>query len=352
MANRFQNFYTTTLTTDIGANDDTIRVNTPPTDLVKGTLTIEARNPDKREIIKFTGVNDNLLTGVIRGAEGTRATTHNRNASVEMNVTAEMLNEAYESQSSLQDLVDKHFGDFIDEGAVVTVSARSISMTAGKVYIKGLIVDIPAVSSHTFTDNKDVAIDIDINGNLHYTESTIGSLAPLQPNRFRIWKAKVATTIQNIFRGRDVLFPNMRYTKSTSLSGSSTTIDLSDAPSGIKLFKVYISGSKTVGTQGSIGLSIGGKPMTQQTIVGIGTNITCAVAQTNLAINNADVGYDFHGEALILNTPWVSGSGSINGTARVLIQSFSARDGNAWSSLTLTTSVATFYSGFITVVGM
>ena len=131
MANRFQNFYTTTLTTDIGANDDTIRVNTPPTDLVKGTLTLEARNPDKREIIKFTGVNDNLLTGVIRGAEGTRATTHNRNASVEMNVTAEMLNEAYESQSSLQDLVDKHFGDFIDEGAVVTVSARSISMTAG-----------------------------------------------------------------------------------------------------------------------------------------------------------------------------------------------------------------------------
>lgn len=203
MANRFQNFYTTTLTTDIGANDDTIRVNTPPTDLVKGTLTLEARNPDKREIIKFTGVNDNLLTGVIRGAEGTRATTHNRNASVEMNVTAEMLNEAYESQSSLQDLVDKHFGDFIDEGAVVTVSARSISMTAGKVYIKGLIVDIPAVSSHTFTDNKDVAIDIDINGNLHYTESTIGSLAPLQPNRFRIWKAKVDTTIKDIVRGRD-----------------------------------------------------------------------------------------------------------------------------------------------------
>ena len=206
MANRFQNFYTTTLTTDIGANDDTIRVNTPPTDLVKGTLTLEARNPDKREIIKFTGVNDNLLTGVIRGAEGTRATTHKRNASVEMNVTAEMLNEAYESQSSLQDLVDKHFGDFIDEGAVVTVSARSISMTAGKVYIKGLIVDIPAVSSHTFTDNKDVAIDIDINGNLHYTESTIGSLAPLQPNRFRIWKAKVDTTIKDIVRGRDAAF--------------------------------------------------------------------------------------------------------------------------------------------------
>lgn len=222
MAKRFQNFYTTTLTTDIGANDDTIRVNTPPTDLVKGTLTLEARNPDKREIIKFTGVNDNLLTGVIRGAEGTRATTHNRNASVEMNVTAEMLNEAYESQSSLQDLVDKHFGDFIDEGAVVTVSARSISMTAGKVYIKGLIVDIPAVSSHTFTDNKDVAIDIDINGNLHYTESTIGSLAPLQPNRFRIWKAKVDTTIKDIVRGRD---HNIDFTTLAFCNYSTTEVD-------------------------------------------------------------------------------------------------------------------------------
>ena len=225
MANRFQNFYTTTLTTDIGANDDTIRVNKPPTDLVKGTLTLEARNPDKREIIKFTGVNDNLLTGVIRGAEGTRATTHSRNASVEMNVTAEMLNEAYESQSSLQDLVDKHFGDFINEGAVVTVSARSISMTAGKVYIKGLIVDIPAVSSHTFTDNKDVAIDIDINGNLYYTESTIGSLANLQPNRFRIWKAKVATTIQDIVRGRDVpnYAGNIDFTTFGNIYGSATS---------------------------------------------------------------------------------------------------------------------------------
>lgn len=264
MANRFQNFYTTTLTTDIGANDDTIRVNTPPTDLVKGTLTIEARNPDKREIIKFTGVNDNLLTGVIRGAEGTRATTHNRNASVEMNVTAEMLNEAYESQSSLQDLVDKHFGDFIDEGAVVTVSARSISMTAGKVYIKGLIVDIPAVSSHTFTDNKDVAIDIDINGNLHYTESTIGSLAPLQPNRFRIWKAKVATTIQNIVRGRDApIGPDalvIQYSGG-SFDGGNTTLK-TFTPKSNGVIHVSAHARRNSGTAADINLTLDGSGMT------------------------------------------------------------------------------------------
>ena len=273
MANRFQNFYTTTLTTDIGANDDTIRVNTPPTDLVKGTLTLEARNPDKREIIKFTGVNDNLLTGVIRGAEGTRATTHNRNASVEMNVTAEMLNEAYESQSSLQDLVDKHFGDFIDEGAVVTVSGRSISMTAGKVYIKGLIVDIPAVSSHTFTDNKDVAIDIDINGNLHYTESTIGSLAPLQPNRFRIWKAKVDTTIKDIVRGRDdpIGLP-IQYSGGHFVGGNTTLKTFTPKSNGV--IQVSAHARRNSGTAADISLTLGGSGMTDirsNTGVGYGT---------------------------------------------------------------------------------
>ena len=282
MANRFQNFYTTTLTTDIGANDDTIRVNTPPTDLVKGTLTLEARNPDKREIIKFTGVNDNLLTGVIRGAEGTRATTHNRNASVEMNVTAEMLNEAYESQSSLQDLVDKHFGDFIDEGAVVTVSARSISMTAGKVYIKGLIVDIPAVSSHTFTDNKDVAIDIDINGNLHYTESTIGSLAPLQPNRFRIWKAKVATTIQNIVRGRDdpIGFP-IQYSGGDFVGGNTTLKTFTPKSNGV--IHVSAHARRNSGTAADISLTLGGSGMTDiRSNAGVGYGTADAHVTTRL----------------------------------------------------------------------
>ena len=282
MANRFQNFYTTTLTTDIGANDDTIRVNTPPTDLVKGTLTLEARNPDKREIIKFTGVNDNLLTGVIRGAEGTRATTHNRNASVEMNVTAEMLNEAYESQSSLQDLVDKHFGDFIDEGAVVTVSARSISMTAGKVYIKGLIVDIPAVSSHTFTDNKDVAIDIDINGNLHYTESTIGSLAPLQPNRFRIWKAKVDTTIKDIVRGRDdpIGLP-IQYSGGHFVGGNTTLKTFTPKSNGV--IHVSAHARRNSGTAADISLTLGGSGMTDiRSNMGVGYGTADAHVTTRL----------------------------------------------------------------------
>ena len=282
MANRFQNFYTTTLTTDIGANDDTIRVNTPPTDLVKGTLTLEARNPDKREIIKFTGVNDNLLTGVIRGAEGTRATTHNRNASAEMNVTAEMLNEAYESQSSLQDLVDKHFGDFIDEGAVVTVSARSISMTAGKVYIKGLIVDIPAVSSHTFTDNKDVAIDIDINGNLHYTESTIGSLAPLQPNRFRIWKAKVDTTIKDIVRGRDdpIGLP-IQYSGGHFVGGNTTLKTFTPKSNGV--IQVSAHARRNSGTAADIYLTLGGSGMTNiRSNMGVGYGTADAHVTTRL----------------------------------------------------------------------
>lgn len=92
----YQNFYTTKLFTDIGAADTTITLETPPTAL-SGRLVLEARNATKREIIKYTGVSGNQITGVTRGQGGTTATTHTKNALVEMNLTSQDIQDLYDA---------------------------------------------------------------------------------------------------------------------------------------------------------------------------------------------------------------------------------------------------------------
>jgi hypothetical protein len=89
----WQNFFATRLFTDIGASDTTITLEQVPLD-TSGRLVIEARNPSKREIIEYSGISGNDLTGVTRGIGGTNATTHSQNSLVEMNVVAEDLEDA------------------------------------------------------------------------------------------------------------------------------------------------------------------------------------------------------------------------------------------------------------------
>ena len=91
----YQNFFATRLATDIGSSDTTITLETAPSE-VEGRLVLEARNSTKREIISYTGVSGNDITGVTRGIGGTSATDHLKNSLVEMNVTAE----------DLQDIID------------------------------------------------------------------------------------------------------------------------------------------------------------------------------------------------------------------------------------------------------
>lgn len=96
---RFANFYANKLSTDIGASDTTIRVDALPRDtsgsvITAGRLVLEARNKDKREIIRYTGVSGTDLTGVLRGRGGTIAKVHLKGAIVEMNPTAEDFEEA------------------------------------------------------------------------------------------------------------------------------------------------------------------------------------------------------------------------------------------------------------------
>lgn len=95
----FQNFFATKLYTDIGASDTTITLEIAPT-ATSGRLTLEARNPTQREIVKYTGVSGNMITGVTRGQGGTTAKSHLKNALVEMNATGEDLQDLYDAFAS------------------------------------------------------------------------------------------------------------------------------------------------------------------------------------------------------------------------------------------------------------
>jgi hypothetical protein len=94
-----QNFFATRLYADIGTSDTTISLEQAPVE-TSGRLVLEARNPTQREIIEYTGVSGNTVTGVVRGAGGTTAKTHTKTALVEMNLTAEDIKDLYDAFDS------------------------------------------------------------------------------------------------------------------------------------------------------------------------------------------------------------------------------------------------------------
>lgn len=96
---KFQNFFAAKLYTDIGASDTAITLDTAPV-ATSGRMVLEARNPTQREIISFTGVSGNQLTGVVRGVGGTTAKSHLKNALIEMNITADDIQDLYDAFNS------------------------------------------------------------------------------------------------------------------------------------------------------------------------------------------------------------------------------------------------------------
>lgn len=95
----YQNFFATRLGTEIGSSDTVITLENAPAETT-GRLVLEARNPTQREIISYTGVSGNQLTGVTRGLGGTSAKAHLKNALVEMNLTAEDIRDLYDAFNS------------------------------------------------------------------------------------------------------------------------------------------------------------------------------------------------------------------------------------------------------------
>lgn len=204
----YQNFYATRLATDIGASDTSFDVETAPS-VTSGTLTLEARNSTKREIITYTGVSGTTLTGVARGQGGTTATTHSRNALVEMNLTAEDLTAALAVPNDIITRFDETIGDHVASGCIWTDdTGLNADMSAGVVYINGIRLEVDAVSDHTFTASRDTYIDIGDNGTLDYNEESNGAAAPaIAASHLRL--AKVITDGSDILGV--VLYNNPAY---------------------------------------------------------------------------------------------------------------------------------------------
>lgn len=192
----YQNFYATRLFTDIGSSDVTITVEVPPTETA-GRLVLEARNPTQREIISFTGVSGSQITGVTRGIGGTTAKAHIKGSLVEMNLTAEDIEDALGVPSDIVTRFDENLADFVQSGCVWSqVSLLAGTMTAGVIYIGGNRVVISAIASNSFTASKDTYVDIDVSGTVYYTPVANGATTgfPLTAGRIRLAKVVTNTT--------------------------------------------------------------------------------------------------------------------------------------------------------------
>jgi microcystin-dependent protein len=188
----YQNFYATRLSTDIGSSDTSFAVDIAPS-VSAGRLVLEARNPTQREIISYTGLSVNTLTGVTRGVGGTTAKAHTKGSLVEMNLTADDLTDAINVPNDIVTRFDDIITDHVASGLVWTDdTGRTADMSAGVAYINGIRLAVSAVSNHTFTASKDTYVDLGDNGVLDYNEVSNGAAAPtLAANHLRL--AKIVT---------------------------------------------------------------------------------------------------------------------------------------------------------------
>lgn len=188
----YENFFATRLFTDAGAADTTLTLESAPSSLT-GRLVLEARNPTQREIIHYTGVSGNQVTGVSRGQGGTTAKSHIKGALVEMNLIAQDLTDALAVTTDIVNRFNDVVADHVSSGLVWTDdTGLTADMSAGVAYINGLRLSISGVSNRAFTASKDTYVDLGDNGVLDYNEVSNGAAAPaIAANHLRI--AKVVT---------------------------------------------------------------------------------------------------------------------------------------------------------------
>lgn len=177
----FQNFYATKLKDPMTSVDNTFTVVIPPT-VTTGYLVIDPRNVSQREVISFTNVSGNTLTGVSRGLSPTTAKSHLAGVLVEMNVTSQVLDAATNINSNLSQYTDELLSNAIVSGAVWSTSASlTTSMTGGVGYINGVRFTIPAIATKTFPASQDTYVFFDINGAPTYTSVANNAAKPATP---------------------------------------------------------------------------------------------------------------------------------------------------------------------------
>ncbi len=214
----YQNFYATKLYTDINVLDTTITLDQAPTE-TSGRLVLEARNPTQREIIKYTGVSGNQITGVLRGQGDTTAKTHVKGSLVEMNVTAEDLDDALGVPNNIVTRFNESLADFVASGLFwFRTTGLNGSMTSGVVYINGNRLLLATVASYDFPASKDIYVDVDVAGTIIYTPVANGAVSGFTLGANSVRLAKVVTdasAIINIIQtGTDILGNYLRLTAS------------------------------------------------------------------------------------------------------------------------------------------
>lgn len=196
----WQNFYSTKLFAEISATDTTITVEKPPK-TAPGRLVIEARNKDKREIISFGSIAGNQLRGVTRGIGGTTASSHLKGSVVEMNVTAEDLEQALALPDTLTQFIDEDIGDHIVPNTGLYYKQSGFRASMGRIvyYINGHRYVKEVTDTHTFSPNKDTYVSIDTNKVEYFEEYNLNSEVPTaRPDRILV--AKVITNGTGIER--------------------------------------------------------------------------------------------------------------------------------------------------------
>lgn len=194
----FENFFAAKLYNNIGASDNEITLTAAPTS-ISGRMVLEARNPTQREIIKYTGVSGNKLTGVTRGQGGTSAKPHSKNALVEMNLTAEDLEDAINVPNDIVTRFKEALSDFIADGTGIIPTSANLTTTFSDIvyYIDGHRYTKTSIGSHLYTASQDTYVSIDTNGNVTYTPVANGTDQPSLPAS-SIWVAKVVTDSSKI----------------------------------------------------------------------------------------------------------------------------------------------------------
>ena len=245
MAKKYANFFIARLSSDISASDVEIPITDLPKDddnnvITEGKLVIDAKRPDKREVIGFTGVDGSKLTGVTRGLGRTLATTHQRNATIEMTVLGSDLTEVHHAAETVSDL-PQYTRDLLADsvvpgtGVVTVVSGREVAISDMTYYINGIRLTKTGIPNKTLTASKDTYGYIDASGNVTYQEVAVNAATPATPaNSIPFVKAttNASAVTANVMLSRSSYFLNTTSTGGVSTKNPYRVILLDNSNSG------------------------------------------------------------------------------------------------------------------------
>lgn len=140
---------------------------------------------------------------------------------------------------------------FVASGLVWSaITGLTAGMTSGVLYYNGIRTPVNSVSSNTFVASKDTYVDIDVNGNVAYPNTTNGGSAPaLTTNSIRVAKvvtsgSAVTSVVQTGVESNNVqIYPN---NATLPLNWISWTPTFTNVSGGTLNYAKYIQIGKTI----------------------------------------------------------------------------------------------------------